>query len=156
MCKPSPDEKLEILHNIRDRRLKEKADSKHRMEDVCKLIPDSLSDVDLENTGWHRGYHQRFTMNLNRLQSEYQGTLEDAQPSPSRFPRKRRSEEGNKFVFPHGFCLFCDKKTTISGGKMFKPTETFTSWSHKKSGWTNIEEMGGTCKMMGIVVYFVK
>ena len=81
MCKPSPDEKLEILHNIRDRRLKEKADSKNRMEDVCKLIPDSLSDVDLENTGWHRGCHQRFTMNLNRLQSESQATLEDAQPS---------------------------------------------------------------------------
>ena len=55
MCKMSPDEKLEILRNIRDRRLTEKADSKHRMEDVCKLIPDSLSDVDLENTRWHRG-----------------------------------------------------------------------------------------------------
>ena len=24
---------------------------------------------------------------------------------------------------------------------MFKPTETFTSWGHKKSGWTNIEQM---------------
>ena len=24
---------------------------------------------------------------------------------------------------------------------MFKPTETFTSWSHKKPGWTNIEQM---------------
>ena len=24
---------------------------------------------------------------------------------------------------------------------MFKPTETFTSWSHKNSGWTNIEQM---------------
>ena len=49
MCKPSPYEKLEILHNIRDRRLKEKADSKNRMEDVCKLIPDSLSDI----PAWH-------------------------------------------------------------------------------------------------------
>ena len=55
MCKMSPDEKLEILRNIRDRRLTEKADSKHRMEDVCKLIPDSLSDVGLENTRWHWG-----------------------------------------------------------------------------------------------------
>ena len=81
MCKPSPDEKLKILHNIRDRRLKEKADFKHRMEDVCKLIPDSLSDVDFENTGWHRGCHQRFIMKLNRLQSESQATLEDPQPS---------------------------------------------------------------------------
>ena len=111
------------------------------MEDVCKLIPDSLSDVDLENTGWHRGCHQRFTMKLNRLQSESQATLEDAQHSSSRPPRKRRSKEGNKFIFSHGICLFCDKKTTTSGGKMFKPTETFTSWGHKKSGWTNVEQM---------------
>ena len=81
ICKPSPDEKLEILHNIRDKRLKQKANSKHCMEDVCKFILDSLSDVDLENTGWHRGCHQRFTMNLNRLQSESQATLEDAKPS---------------------------------------------------------------------------
>ena len=55
MCKMSPDEKLEILRNIRDRRLTEKADSKHCTEDMCNLIPDPLSDVDLENTGWHRG-----------------------------------------------------------------------------------------------------
>ena len=81
MCKPSPDEKLEILHNIRDRRLKEKTDPKHGMEDVCKLIPDSLSDMHLENAGRHRGCHQHFTMNLNRLQSESQATLEDAKPS---------------------------------------------------------------------------
>ena len=93
MCKPSPDEKLEISHNIQDMRLKEKAGSKHHMEDACKLIPDSLSDVDFENTGWHRGCHQRFTMNLNRLQSESQVTLEDAQPSSSRSPRKRRIEK---------------------------------------------------------------
>ena len=63
------------------------------------------------------------------------------QPSSLRSPRKRRSEEGNKFVFPHGICLFCNKKTTASGGKIFKPTEIFTSWGHKKSGWTNIEQM---------------
>ena len=141
MCKLSPDEKLEISHNIRDRKLIEKADSIHRMENVCKLIPDSLSDVDLENTGWHRGCHQHFTTNLNRLQSKSQATLEDTQPSSLCSPRKRRSEEGNKFVFPHGICLFCDKKTTASGGKIFKPTEIFTSWGHKNSGWTNIEQM---------------
>ena len=79
-------------------------------------------------------------MNLNHLQSESQATLEDAQPSSSRSPQKRRAEEGNKFEFPHGICLFCDKNTTTSGRKMFKPTETFTSWGHKNSGWTNIEQ----------------
>ena len=110
------------------------------MEDVCKLIPDSLSDVDLENTRWHRGCYQHFTMNLNCFQSESQAMLEDAQPStscpappPTKKKKKKHPEEGNKFVFPHGICLFCDKKTTTSGGKMFKPTERFTSWSQKKN-----------------------
>ena len=111
------------------------------MEDMCKLIPDSLSDVDLENTGWHRGCHQRFAMNLNRLQLESQAKLEDAQSSSSCYPRKRRPEEGNELAFPHGICLFGDKKTTTSGGKIFKPTETFTSWGNKKSGCANIEQM---------------
>ena len=73
---------------------------------------------------------------------------------------KRRSEEGNKFVFPHDSCLFCDKKTTASGGKKFKPTETFVGWGHEKSGWTNIEQIardlqndgysGLLCKVAGI------
>ena len=54
---------------------------------------------------------------------------------------KTRSEEGNKVVFPHDSCLFCDKKTTASGGKKFKPTETFVSWVHEKSGWNNIEQI---------------
>ena len=83
MCKPSPDQKLEILHNIQDRRLKENTDPKHHMEDKCKLIPDSLSDVDLENTRWHRGCYQHFTMTLNCFQSESPAMLEDAQPSSS-------------------------------------------------------------------------
>ena len=75
MCKPSPDEKLESLRYIPDKRLKEKADSKHSMEDV----------------EWHQRCHQCFKMSLNCLQSEFQSTLEDAQPSSSRSPRKRSS-----------------------------------------------------------------
>ena len=72
-------------------------------------------------------------MNLNHFQSEPQAMLEDTQPSSSCSPQKIHTEEGNKFAFPLGICLFCDKKTTTSGGEMFKPTETFTSWSHKKT-----------------------
>ena len=129
------------MHNIRDRRPKEKADSKHFMEDMGRLIPDSPSDIDFKNTRWYQGHHQLFTMNLNCLQSEPQATLEDLPPSSSRSPQKRRSEEGNKSIFPHGICLFRDKKTTTSRVKMFKPTEIFTSWGHNKSGWKNIEQM---------------
>ena len=46
---------------------------------------------------------------------------------------------------------------------MFKPTETFTSWGHKKSGWTNTEQMardlqnygysGLLCKIAGVDLF---
>ena len=38
-------------------------------------------------------------------------------------------------------CLFCDKKTITKRGKKELPTKTFTDWSHKSSGWQNIEKM---------------
>ena len=38
-------------------------------------------------------------------------------------------------------CLFCDKKTITKRGKKELPTKTFTDWSHKSSGWQNIEKI---------------
>ena len=37
--------------------------------------------------------------------------------------------------------LFCDKKTIKKRGKRELPTKSFTDWSHKYSGWQNIEKM---------------
>ena len=144
--KPSPDEKFEIFDNIQHRRLKEKANSKHRMEYVYKLIPDSLSNVDLENTEWHRKCHQRFTMNLSRLQSESPATLEDAQPSILRSPWKRRSEEGNKFVFHMASVDSVTRRQQHLEGKC----------SSKNLDGPILSKWPGTCKMMGIMVCFVK
>ena len=79
------------------------------MQDVCKGIPVTLSDVDFKNTGRNRGCHQRVTMNLNHLQTDTQATSQDTQPSSSRSPGKRSSVEGNKFAFPQDTCLFCDQ-----------------------------------------------
>ncbi|KAG1651612.1 hypothetical protein GQR58_026883 [Nymphon striatum] len=62
-----PQEKLEMLHNLREKRLLQSHDSPARMEAVCRLIPDNLDDVDLERTGYHRGCYQAFTKHQNRL-----------------------------------------------------------------------------------------
>ena len=68
-CQIAADEKLQALHHIRDRRLNEHVSSStsQRMQAVCDLIPNCLENLDLSTTGWHRGCHHRFTMNLNRL-----------------------------------------------------------------------------------------
>ncbi|KAG1666825.1 PIN2/TERF1-interacting telomerase inhibitor 1 [Nymphon striatum] len=62
-----PQEKLEMLHNLHEKRLFQSHDSPARMEAVCRLIPDNLDDVDLERTGYHRGCYQAFTKHQNRL-----------------------------------------------------------------------------------------
>ena len=54
----SPSERLSQLHIIRDKQLLEPQTC---MENVCLLIPDSLEDIDLETTGFHRGCYQAFT-----------------------------------------------------------------------------------------------
>ena len=142
LSKPSPAEKLRALQNIRDRRLKENEDSPLRMQHVCDLIPDTLTGLDLDNTGWHRGCYQRFTMNQDRLRTEPPNVSEEnARPLPSvyRSPRKK-STEGIKF--PQDQCLFCDNKTWSNGiEKLIKPKETFAAWEHKESGWKQIEPM---------------
>ena len=63
----SANEKLGHLLNIREKRLNEPHDSPYRMEDVCSKIPDTLTDVNLEEVGYHRGCYQNFTRNLDRL-----------------------------------------------------------------------------------------
>ena len=141
-CKVPATEKLDALQKIRDRRLKESADSKHRMQIVCEKIPASLANVNLETTGWHRGCYQRFTMNLDRLKAAVASTNNEASSSSSslRSPRKRKSAEaGEKFVFPHDQCLFCEQNALKVKQEKHWPTKTFPSWKHKDSGWRQIE-----------------
>ena len=142
LSKPSPAEKLSVLHRIRDRRLKENVDSPLRMQRVCDLIPHSVNGLDLDNTGWHRGCYQRFTMNLDRLQTAPPNFLEEnARPLPPvyRSPRKK-SADGIKF--PKDRCLFCDNKTWSNGTeRLYKPDQTFVAWEHNESGWKQIEPM---------------
>ena len=77
-------EKLAKLHSIREKRLIQPNDSATRMEVVCNNIPESLTGLDLDVTGYHRGCYQKFTKNLDRLKCG----LPDDQLSTPRSPRK--------------------------------------------------------------------
>ncbi|KAG1682931.1 hypothetical protein GQR58_010461 [Nymphon striatum] len=46
-----PQEKLEMLHNFREKRLLQSHDSPARMEAVCRLIPDNLDDLETKVSG---------------------------------------------------------------------------------------------------------
>ena len=151
-CNTSPTEKLRSLHQTRDKRLNEPVDSKHRMQTVCELIPDSLENVNLATTGWHRGCHQRFTMNLNRLKSTAPTSASSSSTitSPVHSPRKRRSSEFmEKIIFPADQCLFCDKNAIKVKQEKHWPTESFSSWVHKDSGWQQIEPMAKDIQGIG-------
>lgn len=82
------------------------------------------------------------------MQPESQATLEKG--------KNNAQKKVKKIVSPHNIWLFCENKTTTSGRKIFKSNETFTSWGHKKSRWTNVEQTTRDLQMIGIVVYFLK
>lgn len=104
--KGSAGEKLAYLLDIRKRRLNEPHDSPYRMEDICRLIPESLANVNIKEVGYHRGCYQNFTKNLDRLRSDT-STVEN---KLTRSPRKPfASNDPGKFPTE---CIFCEKQTT--------------------------------------------
>ena len=119
------------------------------MQDVFNLILESVEDLDVAKTGWHQGCYQRFTKNLNRLKSAVESSHSTSPepcsaPASSHSPRKRapkRSLEKLPFLFQPDKSSFCDKKTIKKQGKKEHLTKTFPDWSHKYSGWKNIEKM---------------
>ena len=153
MEKNTPRTNLETLHKIRGRRLQEDASSSNRMQDVCALIPETVDGLHTKKTGWHRKYYQRFTKNLDRLKptvmSPLASPVSSLEPCSSsavspRSPRKRVAKsvlEESTVLLPPDQCLFCDKKTIKKRGKKELSNKTFTDWSHKSSGWQNIEKM---------------
>ena len=108
-------EKLAQLHTIRDKRLEEPIESKYRLEDVCKRIPETLEDKDLHAIGYHRGCYQYFTKNLDRLK----GRQASNEPPSSRPCRSSRSATS---LFPPE-CIFCDKLEVKVSGKTERCTK---------------------------------
>ena len=126
-----PQEKLEMLHNVRKKRLLQSHGSPARVEAVCKLIPDNLDGVDLEMTGYHRGCYQAFTKHQDRLKC----VAPDNEPSTIRSPRKSSTSSRN--IFPPE-CIFCGKLETKVSGRTERCVQ-FASFKGKEAAWTRIE-----------------
>ena len=143
--KSSPAEKLAYLNNVRDRRLAEPLESPYRMQTECQRLPQSLNEINLQKTGYHRHCYARFTKNLNRLQQpSAHETDSSTDPAKHHSPRKRTSA-GEVLFSPE--CIFCERLEIKSHGATERAHE-FPHWNHKDSGWSHIapmaKEMGNT------------
>ena len=90
-----------------------------------------------------------YTKNLDRLKP----AIESSHPTSPKpcfvpasshlpgMPAAKRLLEKSPFLFLPGECLFCGKKTIKKQRKKENLTKTFPGWSHKSSGWENIEKM---------------
>ena len=94
-----PKERLKELHNTRDLRLSEPADSPKRMEDVCLQISESIDEYDLECTGYHRGCYQKFN---NHKPDKGTNALENS----SQVQRSPRKASTSTLFSPE--CVFCE------------------------------------------------
>lgn len=121
---------LTRLKEVKEKRLAESIGSPQRMEDTCKLIPESL----LEHHGFHRVCYQRFTMNLDRLTQPSSMSEASSSKRPS-----RGSLGGDKVIFKPD-CIFCSsesrKKVKIKGTWTTEGLSTFEC-----DGWINILEL---------------
>ena len=118
--KAEPCDKLAFLHGIRDKRLGQPPESKHRMEAVWKQIPESLEEADLETVGYHKQCYQLFTCNLHGLRLPG----DDPQPSTSRrhhSPRKHQDSDSKKSLLFPPECIFCDKVQIKVSGRTERP-----------------------------------
>ena len=112
-----PDARFKHIQNIRDRRLVE-TKCELRMEDACRLIPDTLQPTH----GYHRGCYQQFTRNLDRLMAHEWPSTSGA--SSSNFKQHaHRSQNPEKIIFKPD-CIFCNKDcriTMVEKGKRTSP-----------------------------------
>ena len=124
-------EKLQQLHNIRNRRLHQAHDSPYRMQSVCDQIPTTLPD-DLESFGYHRQCYQRFTGNLHLLGDDAEPEASTSQWHHS--PRKLSSGP----IFPPQ-CIFCEKVEIKGANRKTERVENFSSYKNKDNAWEQIE-----------------
>lgn len=124
--KGTPIQKLQYLHDIRDRRYRQPHGSPFRMQSACDQIPATLPD-DLESVGYHRLCYQLFTKNLDRLGDE---TESGTSTTLQRSTRKKHTGP----LFPPE-CIFCKKPEIKGRGRKTERTETFSSWKNKKNAW---------------------
>jgi len=110
---PLTEERLSKLKCLKEKRLAQPPESKHRMADICAQIPEK-SD---ETMGYHRDCYKRFASHAPSLPSSTTVEETDA-PRPSRCS----SNESEKYIF-NANCIFCKKP----GPKAIKRRGTWTT-----------------------------
>ena len=100
-----PKKKLHQLQDIRDKRNTETDNSPHRMKKICDKIPEVLTGLNLETTGYHRKCYQKFTKNLDRFDIVSDTNVEQMKYQISRSPRRPQLSPTNAFPLE---CIFCE------------------------------------------------
>ena len=136
--KTSPEEKLHQLQDIRDKRKTEPDNSPHCMKKICDQIPEVLTGLNLETTGYHRKCYQRFTKNLDRFDIVSDTNTQQIKKQVSRSPRRPQLSRTN--VFPLE-CIFCENLEL----KLNRKTERCVQFTvfrdvNKEPTWKNIQD----------------
>jgi len=121
---------LQKLKEVRSLRQCQPVGSKYRMHEACDRIPESYTDYD----GFHRECYQRFTMNLNRLETP----PEMPEPACSSRSSRRSSNDSDTVIFKPD-CIFCNsvgcKKIKVKGNWTTEGTSQF-----EFGGWKRVLE----------------
>lgn len=122
-----PQERFQKLLDIRALRLSQSVDSNQRMESVCELIPNEMS----EGHGYHRDCYNHFTKHVDRLKCTESTELTE---STRKVPRKLSVDKIALFAKD---CIFCNKAGAITvrkaGTKTTEVPQKFAS-----DGWKTI------------------
>ena len=120
-------ERFQKILEIRDLRLSQPADSTHRTESVCRLIPTDIG----EGHGYHRDCYNHFTKNVERLKNT------ESTESKEISRKVQRKMSVDKVALFAKDCIFCNKEGSIyirkAGIKTTEVPQKFAS-----DGWKTI------------------
>ena len=75
------------------------------MKKICDKIPEVLTGLNLETTGYHRKCYQKFTKNLDRFDIVSDTNVQQMKDQISRSPRRPQLIPTNAFPLE---CIFCE------------------------------------------------
>ena len=123
-----PNDRFQRLLEVRNLTMSQPIDSPQRMESVCMLIPNELS----EGHGYHRDCYNHFTKHTDRLKS-----TESSEPTE---PRKvQRKVSIDKITLFAKDCIFCNKEGKLNVRKAGTWT-TEVPQKFASDGWKTILE----------------
>lgn len=121
----NPNDRIEKIKIIRDKRLLEPPSSPRRLEQMCRSIPEEISEAH----GYHPTCYKIFTNHTENLKEH-----DNATPSTSH--RKTRTLETDQVIFKPD-CIFCNSEKPLrymnKGSRVTEHTTTFTYGGGKQN-----------------------